>query len=69
MANNVLAGYIKGTYGNQSNFAEVLGTSQAAISNRITGRCPLTGPEIVRWAKLLHVPDNDIARVFLNDYR
>lgn len=69
MANNILAGRIKSAYGNQNNFAEVLGTSQAAISNRITGRCPLTGPEIVKWAKLLDVPDDEIAHVFLNDYR
>lgn len=69
MKNLVLAGRIKTMYENQSDFAEVVGTSQAAVSNRITGRCPLTGPEIVAWAKALNVPDNEIPYVFLNVYR
>lgn len=69
MKNLVLAGRIKSMYDNQSDFAAAVGTSQVAVSNRITGRCPLTGPEIISWAKALNVPDDEIARVFLNAYR
>lgn len=69
MKNLVLAGRIKALYDNQSDFAAVVGTSQVAVSNRITGRCPLTGPEIVKWAEVLGIPDEEIAHVFLNTYR
>ena len=69
MKNLVLAGRIKTLYDNQSDFAAAVGTSQVAVSNRITGRAPLTGPEIVKWAKALNVADEEIAHVFLNSYR
>ena len=69
MKNLVLAGRIKTMYDNQSDFAAAVGTTQVAVSNRVTGRYPLTGPEIVKWAKALNVADEEIAHVFLNAYR
>lgn len=60
---NKLRGRIVEKYQTQANFAQAVGISKNAMSNKITGKTGLSQEDIVLWAQLL-----DIDRQFYGEY-
>lgn len=60
---NKLRGRIVEKYQTQANFAQAVGISKNAMSNKITGKTGLSQEDIVLWAQLL-----DIDRQYYGEY-
>lgn len=60
---NKLRGRIVEKYQTQANFAQAVGISKNAMSNKITGKTGLSQEDIILWAQLL-----DIDRQYYGEY-
>lgn len=61
---NKLRGRIVEKFGNCSNFANVLGISRIAMSNKMTGKTGFSRDDIATWCKLLEIPCDEITDYF-----
>ena len=59
-----LRGKIKNTFGTQQALADEMGYSRQTISNKLSGKVPLTPADIVNAAEILGIPDDEITDYF-----
>ena len=61
---NKLRGRIVEKYGTQAKFAQELGISSTAMSEKMTGKTTFSQRDIERWRKLLDIDSEDIGKYF-----
>lgn len=59
-----LRGRIVAKFGTMTRFAEAVGMTKAGLSIKLS-RGTFTADQIVKWAGLLDIPDEDIPDIFL----
>ncbi len=64
---NKLKGRIIEKYGTMGAFAEELGISKQILSQRMTNRTRLSQEEIVKWAKMLGIQQDEYGLFFLDE--
>lgn len=64
---NKLRGRIIEKYGTLAAFAEVLGVYKQDLSRKMKGHTRFTQDDVVRWRKLLDIPQEDIGVFFFNE--
>jgi transcriptional regulator with XRE-family HTH domain len=61
---NKLRGRIVEKYGTQAKFAQELGISPTAMSEKMTGKTMFSQKDIDQWRKLLDIDSDDIGNYF-----
>ena len=61
---NKLRGRIVEKYGTQSKFAQELGISPTAMSEKMTGKTTFSQRDIEKWRQLLDIDSEDIGKYF-----
>lgn len=61
---NKLRGRIVEKYGTQAKFAQELGISPTAMSEKMTGKTTFSQRDIERWRQLLDIDSEDIGKYF-----
>ena len=64
---NKLKGCIIEKYGTMGAFAEELGISKQVLSQRMTNRTGLSQEEIVKWARMLGIQQDEYGLFFLDE--
>ena len=64
MVYNKLRGRIVEKYGTMKNFAEEVGISRQALSQKLRGRIKFTTNDIQRYVTLLDIPKDEIGLFF-----
>lgn len=64
---NKLKGRIIEKYGTMGAFADELNISKQILSQRMTNRTRLSQEEIVKWAKMLGIPQEEYGLFFLDE--
>ena len=63
---NKLRGRIVEIFGNQKNFADHLGISDATVASRLKGRLKFSQDEIITWCNALKIDANEIGAYFFD---
>ena len=63
---NKLRGRIIEMYGSQEKFADSLGISRVAMSNKLNCKSGFSQNDIVKWSKLLSIERADYGAYFFN---
>lgn len=61
---NKLRGRIVEKYGTQAKFAQELGISSTAMSEKMTGKTTFSQRDIEKWRQLLDIDSEDIGKYF-----
>lgn len=61
---NKLRGRIVEKYGTQAKFAQELGISPTAMSEKMTGKTTFSQRDIEKWRQLLDIDSEDIGKYF-----
>ena len=61
---NKLRGRIVEKYGTQAKFAQELGISPTAMSEKMTGKTTFSQRDIEKWRQLLGIDSEDIGKYF-----
>ena len=64
MAYGKLKGRIVEKFGSQSRFAETLGTTENTVSRKMQSKVEFSKEDMIKWAKLLDIPKDDIPDYF-----
>lgn len=64
MAYGKLKGRIVEKFGSQSRFAEALGTTENTVSRKMQSKVEFSKEDMIKWAKLLDIPKDDIPDYF-----
>ena len=65
MAYGKLKGRIVEKFGSQSRFAEALGTTENTVSRKMQSKVEFSKEDMIKWAKLLDIPKDDIPDYFV----
>jgi transcriptional regulator with XRE-family HTH domain len=64
MAYSKLKGRIVEKFGSQSRFADVLGITENTISRKMQSKVEFSKEDMIKWAKLLEIPQAEIPDYF-----
>jgi transcriptional regulator with XRE-family HTH domain len=64
MAYNKLKGRIVEMYGTQAKFAEALDVTETTLSRKMQSKSEFSKEDMIKWSKLLNIPQTDIPAYF-----